>query len=126
MTMKRKGSSQKPHLRRSSKGKLYRAGKGHVKRHVRPAAKTAPVEVSQRERKQIFQEELNEITADLKKSGHAKIPGVAILRVKHKKATPRRVIDNPFKPGEKMTVKAKPARKIIKIKAVKVLKEKID
>jgi len=30
---------------------------------------------------------------------------------------------NPFKPGEMMTVKAKPARKVVKIRALKALKD---
>jgi hypothetical protein len=35
------------------------------------------------------------------------------------------VRDNPFKPGEKMEVKAKPARNIIRVRPLKLLKDMV-
>ena len=134
-------SSQKPHYRRSKKGRKFVAGRGKPKRDgsgrgtrankgrggcmPRMNRNATPADLSQRERKQVFQEEIAAITADLKKTGKARIPGIGNMRIIRKKATKRRMMNNPFKPGEKWVVKAKPARKMIKISAVKALKDKV-
>lgn len=65
--------------------------------------------------------------ADVAKSevgkGHPfAIPGVVNLRVDHKKARKARVMDNPFKPGEKMRVKAKKAHNVVKARPVGAIK----
>jgi nucleoid DNA-binding protein len=51
------------------------------------------------------------------------IPGLLKITVITKPATKATQRANPFKPGEMMTVKAKPARKVVKIRALKALKD---
>ena len=51
------------------------------------------------------------------------IPGLLKITVMTKPATKATHRANPFKPGEMMTVKAKPARKVVKIRALKALKD---
>jgi nucleoid DNA-binding protein len=51
------------------------------------------------------------------------IPGLMKITVITKPATKATQRPNPFKPGEMMTVKAKPARKVVKIRALKALKD---
>lgn len=51
------------------------------------------------------------------------IPGLMKINVITKPATKATQRPNPFKPGEMMTVKAKPARKVVKIRALKALKD---
>lgn len=50
------------------------------------------------------------------------VPGLMKVTVIKKPATKATTKPNPFKPGEMMTVKAKPARKIVKVRALKGLK----
>src|SRR5262245_55116678 len=47
------------------------------------------------------------------------IPGLVKLKVIHKPATKAATRPNPFKPGEMMEVKAKPARKVVKAQPLK-------
>lgn len=52
------------------------------------------------------------------------LPGLVKIRVVHKPATPaRKGVPNPFKPGELMDVPAKPARRQVKVQALKALKD---
>ena len=51
------------------------------------------------------------------------VPGLMKITVLSKPATKATQRPNPFKPGEMMTVKAKPARKVVKIRALKALKD---
>ena len=51
------------------------------------------------------------------------VPGLMKISVATKPATKATQRPSPFKPGEMMTVKAKPARKVIKIRALKALKD---
>lgn len=55
--------------------------------------------------------------------GVALIPGMAKVKAVRKPATKAKTVPNPFKPGEMMTVKAKPARTTLKIVALKAFKE---
>ncbi len=64
------------------------------------------------------------IAKSLKKSGLFQIPGTAKFKVVTKPATKARKGINPFT-GEEMMFKAKPARKVVKIMALKALKDKI-
>ncbi len=137
-----KNTRQKPHMRRSVKGKKFIAGKGKPKRNgsgrgarankgrggcLTPRNRNAvPSDLSIRERKQIFQEEIDVITKDLKKSGRARVPGMGILRLKHKKGIKKGTkVYNPFA-KEFVKSKGRPARKIVKFNAMKALKEKIN
>ncbi|RLS55530.1 MAG: DNA-binding protein [Planctomycetota bacterium] len=52
------------------------------------------------------------------------LPGLIKIQVQTKKATPAKEGINP-RTGEKITIKAKPARKVVKVRALKKLKEMI-
>lgn len=53
------------------------------------------------------------------------VPGLMKISVQKKPATKAKTVPNPFKPGEMMTVKAKPARKVVKVRALKGLKDMV-
>lgn len=53
------------------------------------------------------------------------VPGLMKITVQKKPATKARTMPNPFNPGEMMTVKAKPARKVVKVRPLKNLKEMV-
>jgi nucleoid DNA-binding protein len=53
------------------------------------------------------------------------IPGLLKLSVKRKPATKAGTRPNPFKPGEMMDVKAKPARNVVKARPLKTLNEMV-
>lgn len=55
--------------------------------------------------------------------GQFSLPGLAKLKAVRKPATKATQKANPFKPGEMMTVKPKPARTDVRIRATKNLKE---
>jgi len=55
--------------------------------------------------------------------GAFSVPGLLKIQVVRKPATKPTTRPNPFKPGEMMVVKAKPARNVVKIRALKSLKE---
>jgi len=65
------------------------------------------------------------VGADLGKTVAFNVPGMMKITVRRKPATKATVKDNPFKPGEKMTVKAKPARNIVRIRPLKGLKSMV-
>ncbi|MFO0727157.1 MAG: HU family DNA-binding protein [Myxococcota bacterium] len=71
----------------------------------------------------VFETMAQIIGADLGKSIPVNVPGLLKITVRRKPATKATVKDNPFKPGEKMTVKAKPARNIVRIRPLKGLKD---
>ena len=63
------------------------------------------------------------IGADLSKgSGVFKVPNLMKIVVIRKPAQKARTAPNPFKPGEMMEVKAKPARNVVKIRPLRALK----
>ena len=51
------------------------------------------------------------------------VPGLVKVTLVHKAATPARTMANPFAPGETLHVKAKPARRIVRVRALKALKD---
>jgi nucleoid DNA-binding protein len=53
------------------------------------------------------------------------IPGLAKVTVVRKPATKAGTRPNPFKPGEMMEVKAKPARSVIRVRPLKLLKDMV-
>jgi nucleoid DNA-binding protein len=57
--------------------------------------------------------------------GEFTIPGLLKLKVSKKPATKERRGPNPFKPGEDMIFKAKPARNVIKSRPLKTLTEAV-
>ena len=57
-------------------------------------------------------------------AGEFKLPGLLKVKVNKKPATKaRKNVPNPFRPGEFMDVKAKPARKVVKVLPLKALKD---
>ncbi len=57
-------------------------------------------------------------------AGNFKLPGLLKIKVNKKPATKaRKGVPNPFRPGELMDIKAKPARKVVKVLALKALKD---
>jgi nucleoid DNA-binding protein len=67
------------------------------------------------------------IKRELKKgAGTFTLPGLAKLRLHRQKAQPAGTRPNPFKPGEMMEVKAKPARNKVRIRALKGLNEMVS
>ncbi len=67
------------------------------------------------------------IVKELGKKGPGvfQIPGLLKLNVVRKPATKAKQVPNPFKPGEMMTQKAKPARNLVKARPLKALKESV-
>ncbi len=53
------------------------------------------------------------------------VPGMMKVKSIFKPATKATTKANPFKPGEMMTVKAKPAKTVIKIRPLKALKDAV-
>ncbi|OAI53686.1 DNA-binding protein [Planctomycetaceae bacterium SCGC AG-212-F19] len=53
------------------------------------------------------------------------LPGLAKIKREHKAATKGGQRPNPFKPGEMMEVKPKPARNVVKVRPLKALKEMV-
>ena len=71
---------------------------------------------------------LNElIKRELSKKGPGvfTMPGLIKLKLVHKPATKAGKKPNPFKPGEMMEVKAKPARRVVKALPLKSLKDMV-
>jgi hypothetical protein len=62
-----------------------------------------------------------------KKGGAGKftVPGLLQMRLVRKKATKERLVPNPFKPGEMMTMKAKPAQNSVKVRALKAFSDEL-
>ena len=57
-------------------------------------------------------------------AGEFKLPGLMKIKINKKPATKaRKNVPNPFRPGELMDVKAKPARKVVKVLPLKALKD---
>ena len=73
-------------------------------------------------------ESLNgEISKGVSKGGPGQftIPGLCKIVVQDKPATPAATRPNPFKSGEMMEVSAKPARRVIKVRPLKNLKDMV-
>ncbi len=60
-----------------------------------------------------------------KGAGSFAIPGLFKLTTVRKPASKAKQIPNPFKKGEMMMTKAKPARNVVKIRALKSLKDSV-
>jgi nucleoid DNA-binding protein len=73
----------------------------------------------------VFHATLSMIGADLSKgSGTFNVPGLMRVTVKRKPATKARMGINPFT-KEQMMFKAKPARKVVRVRPLKALKEMV-
>ncbi|MCX7935792.1 MAG: HU family DNA-binding protein [Planctomycetota bacterium] len=65
----------------------------------------------------------NNIKKGLSKAGVVVIPGLVKIEKKRIPARPaRKNVPNPFKPGETMDIKARPAMTKVKVRALKALK----
>lgn len=67
------------------------------------------------------------IESSLSKKGPGvfNLPGLMKIKVQRKPATKATTRPNPFKPGEMMTVAAKPARNVVKVSPLKGLKDMV-
>ena len=76
----------------------------------------------------VFDEMIKLIHADVGKKGPGifTLPGLLKIKRVSKPATKTRTIPNPFKPGEMMITKPKPAKNVVKAYAVKALKEAVQ
>ena len=83
--------------------------------------------LSRKQVSEVFDSMRSLIEKDLSKKGPGvfAVPGLMKIKTQHKPATKATTKANPFKPGEMMTVKAKPARTMIKIRPLKSLKDSI-
>ncbi len=63
------------------------------------------------------------IAKELKAGRPVAVAGLVKITLVHKAATKARQMPNPFAKGEMMSVKAKPARKVVKVRATKALKD---
>ncbi len=92
------------------------------------AAISEDTELTRKEVASVFESMANYMHRHLKKrsAGSFTLPGLAKFSVTSKKATRAHTKPNPFKPGEMMQVSAKPARRIVKIRALKGVKEMAD
>lgn len=82
--------------------------------------------IARKEISGLFDELKTIIGAHVKKQGpgHFTLPGLVKLTIVHKPATKARKGINPFT-GEEMMFKAKPARNVVKARALKQLKEMV-
>jgi len=71
---------------------------------------------------EVFAAQAEVIGAELKAGRPVTVPGLVKVTLVHKAATPSRPGRNPFT-GEAITIKAKPARKVVKVRALKALKD---
>ncbi len=53
------------------------------------------------------------------------LPGLVKIVTQRRPATPARTVPNPFRPGEMMTVQAKPERRTVKVRPLKRLTDTI-
>ena len=72
----------------------------------------------------VFTAMLDLIGKELKANRPSSIPGLIKITINRKDATKSRPGLNPFT-GEAITIKAKPARNVVKVKALKGLKEMV-
>ncbi len=87
-------------------------------------------ELSRKQVASVFEALGNVMKVDLAKPGDNKpkefvVPGMMKVKSIYKPATKATTKPNPFKPGEMMTVKAKPAKTVIKIRPLKALKDMV-
>jgi hypothetical protein len=82
--------------------------------------------LSRKEVASVFEAMGGLIKKDLKTRGMFTVPGLMKVKRIQKPAQPaKKNVPNPFKPGEFMDVAAKPARKVVKVLALKGLKDMV-
>ncbi len=108
-----------------AKAKAKKASKGAPTKGEMFAAIAEQTELSKRQVSAVFEALNGIVTKSLKSAGVVTLPGLAKLKVVKKPATKAREGINPFT-GEKMTFKAKPASKKVRILPVKALKDSVN
>ena len=88
------------------------------------AAVAAKADLSKKQVNSVLESLGDQIKKSLKGNGVFTLPGLCKMRVVKKAATQAREGVNPFT-GEKMTIKAKPASKKVRIRALKNLNEMV-
>ena len=109
---------------KSNEFKIPSATKPRTKSEVERQIAEA-VGISRKDAGNVFSALSQMIEQDLKKNGTFTIPGLAKVTVTKKPATKARPGVNPFT-GEKIMIKAKPARKVVKLRALKNLKDFVN
>jgi len=130
MAAKSKKMSKKPAAKPAAKAAaLAKAGKISPSSKVRSKGDVfrtiaEQTGVGKKDVAAVFDTMTRMIAADLGKgAGMFAVPGLMKVIVVRKPAQPaRRNVPNPFKPGETMDVAAKPARNVVKVRALKALK----
>ena len=125
-TTKKTARTAKSNGKASSGGGNYKfskadkaRSKGEVFREI--AEKT---DLSRKQVSEVFEVLGAMIANDLRKGGPQQftVPGLMKIQVQRKPATKAKTVPNPFRPGEMMTVKPKPARNVVKVRPLKNLK----
>ncbi len=116
----------------SEKGKAVKAVKKAIATPISEAMTKAQLYahiaestgISRKDVNAVFEELTNVIGRHVKKNGvgQFKLAGIMKVKVVRKPATKSRKGINPFN-GQEMTFKAKPARNVVKVQALKALKE---
>jgi nucleoid DNA-binding protein len=85
-------------------------------------------ELTRKQTGEIFEALTELVKQQLGKKGPGEftIPGLLKLKLVRKPATKQRRAPNPFKPGEEILIKAKPARNIVRGRALKTLTDMIN
>ena len=109
----RSGSAKKPAAGKAAKGKTKAQLIGEV------AANAA---LSKSQINSVFSALAELISEELKGGRPVTIPGLVKVTAQHKPATAARPGRNPFT-GEAITIKAKPARRTVKVRPIKALKD---
>lgn len=107
-----------------AKNKKGSAAKAITKSETYQQIATA-TELSRKQVASVFDELSKLIKHEVGKKGPGifTLPGLAKIKREHKDATKGGTRPNPFKPGEMMEVKPKPARDVVKVRPLKALKE---
>jgi nucleoid DNA-binding protein len=117
--MRRDTTEQERALAMSAKGK--KAAKGHTKAQIE-AEVAAKAGLTKAQVHEVFSALSAVVGAELKAGRPVTVAGLVKVTLVHKPATPARPGRNPFT-GEAITIKAKPSRKVVRVRAVKALKD---
>src|SRR5438046_1417757 len=103
---------------------MAKTGKSATKSEIL-ANISAQTELSPKQVASVFDALAVEIQNGIRKKGPGvfAVPGLMKISCVTKPATKAGTRPNPFKPGEMMDVKAKPERRVVKVRALRALKE---
>lgn len=121
-SMKKSGAKAAPARKASIDSAKKPRSKGEVFRII-----AEQTELSRKQVASVFDTVGQIIQKDLSKAGPGvvNLGGMMKVTVVRKPATKAAQRPNPFKPGEMMTVKAKPARNVVKVRPLKSLKSMV-